>query len=167
MCRHTKLPVAIVTGAAQGIGRCIAVTLAASKFSVVLVDQAENEVLEDVAEEIKTIGGQSCYFSCDLSNLQSHDTIVEKALEEFGGITCLINNAGVLDPMGPIASAADAQIVQHVLINQAAPAILISVFIRLTESLVAQRRIINISSGAARHPYAGWALYCASKAALY
>jgi benzil reductase ((S)-benzoin forming) len=41
-----------------------------------------------------------------------------------------------------------------------------SEFIRLTENVYPDRRIINISSGAARHPYSGWVMYCASKAAL-
>jgi benzil reductase ((S)-benzoin forming) len=58
------------------------------------------------------------------------------------------------------------QILKHLLVNQAAPAILMSAFIRLTREFSGNRRIINISSGAGKHAYAGWAMYCATKAGL-
>ena len=149
----------IVTGTTRGIGSALAQQIIAGDDLLLSLSSAANH------ETTRWHNMQ-----CDLSDPENAaagiERLVQSPLINSAQAVVLINNAGVLDPMGPIASAADAQIVQHVLINQAAPAILISVFIRLTESLVAQRRIINISSGAARHPYAGWALYCASKAAL-
>ena len=149
----------IVTGTTRGIGSALAQQIIAGDDLLLSLSSAANH---------EATRWQN--LQCDLSDPENVaagiERLVQSPLIDSAQAVVLINNAGVLVPMGPIASAADEQIVQHVLINQAAPAMLISSFIRLTESLVAQRRIINISSGAARHPYAGWALYCASKAAL-
>ena len=149
----------VVTGVTRGIGLAIAEAVVNSKHQ--LLSLSSNP---DKKEPLW------CNIECDLSNCKSLRRLMERLfmsvpMEHFEDLI-LINNAGVLDPMGPLAAATDAQILNNLLVNQAAPAILISAFIELTGGYRASRRIINISSGAARHPYAGWAMYCASKAAL-
>lgn len=148
-----------LTGTTRGIGRALAEQIIAGEDLLFSLSSDANH------ETTRWLNVQ-----CDLSDPASvtagFERLVLSPLKKNAQAVVLINNAGVLDPMGPMASAADEQIVRHVLINQVAPALLISAFIRLTGSWVRQRRIINISSGAARHPYAGWALYCATKSAL-
>ena len=75
----------------------------------------------------------------------------------------LINNAGVVGPVGALEVQAPAQLARAVALNVTAPLLLAAAF---AASSTAERRIVHISSGAAHQPIAGWSCYCASKAAL-
>jgi benzil reductase ((S)-benzoin forming) len=77
----------------------------------------------------------------------------------------LINNAGVVSPVGPLDQVDPGQLERNVVVNLLAPMLLMRRFLRGT-SHVKLRRIINISSGAAHRPIFGWSAYCASKAGL-
>jgi NAD(P)-dependent dehydrogenase (short-subunit alcohol dehydrogenase family) len=77
----------------------------------------------------------------------------------------LINNAGLLTPIALVGSQDDAQILQAVSANVGAALVLANAVVRAA-SEAADRRIVHISSGAARSAYAGWNVYCATKAAL-
>jgi benzil reductase ((S)-benzoin forming) len=70
----------------------------------------------------------------------------------------------LLDPRTENLSAEN--IIDAVHVNTIAPIILTSAFIRLTENWTGEKKVINISSGAAQNPYYGWTIYCATKAAL-
>jgi NAD(P)-dependent dehydrogenase (short-subunit alcohol dehydrogenase family) len=78
----------------------------------------------------------------------------------------LINNAATLAPLMPLERAPADRVESAFGINLTAPAVLITHFLARTEKLTLARRIINISSGAANAPYAGWACYCGTKAGL-
>lgn len=77
----------------------------------------------------------------------------------------LINNAGMLQPVGPLGSQGDAGIARALALNLGAPLILADAFVAATGHC-ADRRIVHISSGAARNAYAGWSVYGATKAGL-
>jgi len=77
----------------------------------------------------------------------------------------LINNAGLLSPIGFAGSLSTAEILQSFTANTAAAIALTNAFIKASQDCD-DRRILQISSGAARSPYAGWSVYCATKAAL-
>ncbi|HEX7682442.1 MAG TPA: SDR family oxidoreductase [Trinickia sp.] len=77
----------------------------------------------------------------------------------------LINNAGTVNPIGPCDTQAPNEVGRAVALNVAAPLMLASAFAAATAS-VPDRRIAHVSSGAARNAYAGWSVYCATKAAL-
>lgn len=149
----------IVTGTTRGIGKAIADAVVAAKDLLLSLSRAPDE---------KKANWKN--IQCDLRQHQSigekFKRLVQTEYSKTYQEVVLINNAGVLDPMGPIQEASESEILNHLLVNQAAPAILMSEFIRLTEKIYRVRSIINISSGAARHPYSGWSMYCASKAAL-
>lgn len=76
----------------------------------------------------------------------------------------LINNAGTVQPVGPSESQAPAAIAQAVSLNVAAPLMLFAALAALRQQ--AELRAVHISSGAGRKAYAGWNIYCATKAAL-
>ncbi len=149
----------IVTGTTRGIGRAIAEAVIDRKDQLLSLSRAP-DLIEPLWHNI----------SCDLRQTEEIRAQLDRllrtvSLDQFSDLV-LINNAGVLPPMGPIAEADDGKIVENIIINQGAPAILMSAFIGQTTDFRGNRRIINISSGAAMLPYAGWALYCASKSAL-
>ena len=88
----------------------------------------------------------------------------------------LVNNAGTLQPMGPLPLQEVDAVARAVAANVAAPLMLAAAFARAAAGTdatgndaagqVRDRRVLHISSGAARKPYAGWSVYCATKAAL-
>jgi NAD(P)-dependent dehydrogenase (short-subunit alcohol dehydrogenase family) len=76
----------------------------------------------------------------------------------------LVNNAGVVSPVGPLAEQDPVASLRAAIINVGAPLALSSAFVQAAPQ--AQRRILHVSSGAARSAYPGWSVYCATKAAL-
>ena len=88
----SRLPVAIITGAAQGIGRAIAQRLARDGYAVAVVDINEDALVE-VEEELKGFGTQVLCLTADLSQIEDVQRIIGRSAE-WGRVTALINNAG-------------------------------------------------------------------------
>jgi len=89
-----KERVSLITGASQGIGEEIAYCLAEEGSSLVLFD-IQKEKLERVSSKINTNGGRAIIFPVDISQLDDVEEAVEKAIQEFGKIDHLVNNAGI------------------------------------------------------------------------
>lgn len=83
----------IITGAERGIGRGIAIALAKGGASVVLVSRNQSE-LEDTAKIVNESGGTALPIKTDISDEKQVKDMIEKALNKFGKIDILINNAG-------------------------------------------------------------------------
>jgi benzil reductase ((S)-benzoin forming) len=149
----------IITGTTRGIGRALAQTV---------LDR--RQLLLSVSRAPETHDDRRYNFRCDLRcPEQIRNTVTRLMAVATGGSSeelILINNAGVLTPIGPIEKAADDRIEEHLAVNLQAPTLLVAHFIRSSANFPGRRRIINITSGAGEHAYAGWALYCATKAAL-
>ncbi|HUX07959.1 MAG TPA: 3-oxoacyl-[acyl-carrier-protein] reductase [Acidobacteriota bacterium] len=86
--------VSIVTGAAQGIGRVIALELAAAGADVVVADILE-EGMETVAAEVRKLGRRALTVRLDVSDEESAKAAVEATMSEFGQVDHLVNNAGI------------------------------------------------------------------------
>ncbi|MGD9690509.1 MAG: 3-oxoacyl-[acyl-carrier-protein] reductase [Phycisphaerales bacterium] len=86
--------VAIVTGASRGIGRAIALRLAAEGRHVVLVSRSAPP-LNDLAEQIRASGGASSVKTCDVSDAKALAEAIESTATEHGRLDILVNNAGV------------------------------------------------------------------------
>lgn len=87
--------VAIITGAARGIGKAIALALVREGAKVALID-VEKERLEICKEEIEKRGGQVIAILCDITKSFEVQTMVQQALTVFGRIDILVNNAGII-----------------------------------------------------------------------
>lgn len=85
---------AIVTGAAQGIGRCIAKRLGEEGANVVLAD-IDAAAVDDTAEEFESIGITAEAIDCDVSSIEDAERLVDRTVELFGGVDILVNNAGI------------------------------------------------------------------------
>jgi 3-oxoacyl-[acyl-carrier protein] reductase len=87
--------VAIVTGAAQGMGKQVATDLAAEGAKVVVSDIVP-DILEKTRAEIEKAGGECLAARCDVSSRQQIETMIAKTVERFGTVDILVNNAGLL-----------------------------------------------------------------------
>jgi len=91
--------VAIVTGAAGGIGRAVALDLARFGASVVVADMAR-EGAERVAGEIESAGGKAIALKTDVTRKEEVEQMAQQTVQRFGRIDILINNAGIMGTYG-------------------------------------------------------------------
>jgi 3-oxoacyl-[acyl-carrier protein] reductase len=107
--------VAMVTGAARGIGRCIVLSLAGEGATVVAVD-VDGTALEGLRAEIAGRGGQVLPEACDIADFSAVSRMVSSTVERFGRIDLLVNNAGVIH-RGNIDTVTEAQWDQVIAVN--------------------------------------------------
>jgi len=155
---------AIVTGAARGIGKQIAATLAESNADIVLVDVLPEEEITATAREIETTGARTLALRADVTSLEQMSAVAEKTVETFGNIHILINNAGITrDNLAMKMAVEDWDTVLAV--NLKGAFVACKAVIR---QMIKQRagKIVNIASivGVIGNP--GQANYCASKAGI-
>jgi 3-oxoacyl-[acyl-carrier protein] reductase len=91
--------VAIVTGGSRGIGRAVALELAARGASVVVNYNSSPDKAEEVVKEIKAAGDKAVAFQADVSNFEQAQSLVKFAVETFGDLHILVNNAGITRDM--------------------------------------------------------------------
>lgn len=99
MMQDFKDRVAVVTGAASGIGRALAQRFAREGMHVVLAD-VERVALDEAAHEIAALGVRALAVTADVSRAEQVDALARRAQGEFGKVHVLCNNAGVSSPMG-------------------------------------------------------------------
>ncbi len=152
--------VAIVTGAGQGIGRAVALTLAREGATVV-VNDIDLEKAEKVAEEVSAQGGQALPVQADVSKAKDVDILVKKALDSYKRVDILVNNAGVAK-MTRLLELTEAEWDRTMNIN-------IKGQFLCSKAVIAQMikqergKIVNIASLAAHIGAPGLAAYGASK----
>ena len=86
---------ALVTGAGRGIGRAIALAMAESGFAVIVNDLSASQELAETVALIEAQGGRAIAVPGDIGEIAGHARLVETAWNAFGGIDCLVNNAGI------------------------------------------------------------------------
>jgi NAD(P)-dependent dehydrogenase (short-subunit alcohol dehydrogenase family) len=154
---------AIVTGHSRGLGEAIADALLARGIDVLALARRRNPALA------ARFPGQIEEVELDLADLASVERwLASGALQRFStgaGLVLLVNNAGMLQPVGALEQQDAASIARAVSLNVAAPLMLASALASATPQ-AKNRRIVHVSSGAARNAYPGWSIYCATKAAL-
>lgn len=87
--------VALVTGASRGIGRAIALTLAASGAKVVVNYASSAQAAEEVVAEIQQMGTEAIALKADVSKAEEIDALFKAVMEKWGRIDVLVNNAGI------------------------------------------------------------------------
>ncbi len=156
--------IALVTGAGRGIGREIAISLAAEGAAVIVNYNGSKERAEAVVEEIHTKGGQAEAFQCNVADNKACETMIKTVIEKYGRIDILVNNAGVTkDNLLMKMSEEEFDAVIDTNLKGAFHTIRHSV-----RYLLKQRsgKIINISSVVGLNGNAGQANYSASKAGV-
>ena len=156
--------IALVTGAARGIGRAIAETFAHHGAQVVLADLNFDQVNETALEISQESGQKTLALPVDVSDTISAKEMVTKALEEFGQVDILVNNAGITrDTLNMRMEEADWDAVIDINLKGA-----FNCSKAIVRPMMKQRygRIVNISSVSGLAGQAGQTNYSASKAGL-
>ena len=153
---------ALVTGAGRGIGRSIAMALAAEGARVTAVARTEPDLVS-LVREIEAAGGRAAFLAADLRQRGACDAAVARAVEAHGGLQILINTAGI-GGRAPVAEMRDETWDDILGTN------LTAVFHLTRAALPHLSRqgghVFMVSSLAGSNAIAGMAAYCASKAAL-
>jgi 3-oxoacyl-[acyl-carrier protein] reductase len=160
---ETQGRIALVTGAAQGIGRAIALELAKAGATLALADINEAK-LALVAAEVEALGGTAAAFKLDVSNQESIEAGAKAVLDRFGKVEILVNNAGITrDALMMTMKRSDWDLV--IAINLTGPFLLTQALLR---QMIKNRwgRIVNMASVVGRAGQAGQVNYSASKAGL-
>jgi NAD(P)-dependent dehydrogenase (short-subunit alcohol dehydrogenase family) len=153
---------AIVTGHTKGLGAAIAAELLGRGVAVLGLARGRSGGLAarypGLLQEVEV----------DLSDVAAlGEVLAGPVLSQYlggCGTALLVNNAGVVSPVGPLHEQDWAAVVRAVSLNVAAPMALAAAVVRVAAD--AEKRILHISSGAGRNAYPGWSVYCATKAAL-
>jgi NAD(P)-dependent dehydrogenase (short-subunit alcohol dehydrogenase family) len=153
--------IAIVTGAASGIGRA-AVELFAAEGAVVIAADVQDEAGQALADELARAGSTCAYVHVDVSRESDVEAMVRLALSQYGRLDVLFNNAGIEGEQAPTAQATVENWQRVIDVN------LKSVFLGLKYGIEAMLRggggsVINNASVAGLVGFAGIPAYCASK----
>lgn len=156
--------VAVVTGGSRGIGAATAQALAEAGADVVVTARSE-AALEQTAQRVRETGRQALAIPADVSKRPAVEQVVEHTLAELGRIDILINNAGVLGPVGDTWEVDPDAWAYNIRVNL--DGVLFITHAALPHMIErGSGRIINVTSGAAQHPIPGWSAYSAAKAGL-
>ena len=153
--------VAIVTGAAKGMGRADAIKLVGAGAKVILCD-IDFEGCQQAAEEIKkNARGEAIAIKCDTSKKSEIDNVVAEAVKKFGKIDILVNNAGIF-PFEPFLQMSEQNFEKVIDVNLKGYFLMAQA---CAKEMAKQKSgsIINIASIAATMGFAGLSHYCASK----
>lgn len=155
--------VAIVTGASSGIGAAVARALAGAGAAVVLGARREDR-LESVAAEIEGAGGRAAFRATDVAVRADVEALAALALERFGRIDVLVNNAGLM-PLSPVAELRVDDWERMVDVN--VKGVLFGIAAVLPAMLErGTGHVVNVGSVAGRRPFPGGSVYSATKFAV-
>lgn len=153
----------VVTGASSGMGKAIVERFVKEGAFVVAVARRK-ERLDALKESLAQEKGQVLVFQGDVSKKEDNEKMIELAVQHFGKLDVLVNNAGIMDDMSSIGDATDEKYEQVMKVNVYGP----MCAMRKAVSVFKEQghgNIINVASVGGMRTAAG-AIYCASKAAL-
>ena len=151
--------VAMITGASQGLGRALALAYAKSGASIVINSRSEDGI-RPVAEEARSLGAEALALAADVTKGPDVERLVGAAVERFGRIDVLVNNAGLLGPRVPIADYPETEWRRVIDANLTGPFL-------VTKAAIARMpeggSIVNVVSGVSIEGRAEWGAYSVSK----
>lgn len=154
---------AAVTGSSRGLGSALVEGLLSRGWQVLgIARQTNNSLLQKYAGLYREL-------HLDLSRPAAAAAEWELCLQGMQGSwsrMCLINNAGMVGPIGRLDRVPWEELADNISLNLTAPLLLNALFSRYSKGKSSDRRVIQISSGAGRRPVEGWSAYCAAKAGL-
>lgn len=154
----------LITGASRGIGAATARCYAEAGAKLAL-GARDMDTLDALAAELRDGGAEVITQRCDVADPAAVAALVDACIDAFGGLDVLVNNAGLIEPIGDLAETDPAAWGRTVDVN------LKGVYHGLRYGIPAMLAggggvVVNISSGAATFTLDGWSAYCATKAAV-
>jgi 3-oxoacyl-[acyl-carrier protein] reductase len=158
-------PVAIVTGASRGIGRAIAWALAEARYRVGVNYRSGEREARDLVEKIASAGGEAHAFRADVGNPDECRRLIEEAIEAFGRIDVLVNNAGISIAGVRLGDSATEEWDRVLRVNLSGPFHLVRAVL---PHMRARRsgHIVNLSSNVTRRFPATYGAYTVSKCGI-
>ncbi len=150
------MDVVIITGASKGIGYEFYTQFLTQGKKVIGLARTAPKDAQD-------------FVTLDLADTDQLEQVMKQMIEQnLSGATSftLINNAGMVSPIGLIGSVNPTEMATAIAVNLTAPMILCNTFIAQLQDFKGRKQILNISSGAGRNAYEGWGAYCTTKAGL-
>ena len=166
--------VAVVTGAARGIGRGIALALARAGANVAIADlssedggmdypMAGSAELEAVAKEIEALGVRALAVGCDVTGTDPVAAMAARVRDTFGRVDLVVNNAGVVH-FAPLAEIDEQRWDRLYAVNVKGVFLVTQAF--LADLVASRGNVINVASVAGKRGYPLGSLYCSSKFAV-
>ena len=158
------MKVAVVTGGGRGLGRAFAQALAAAGYAVALVARSQSELAQTVAL-VEGSGGKASAFPADVTDAAAIDRAFGDVERALGPIDLLVNNAGVLGPLGPFVESDVGAWWRTLDVNLHGQVLCAH---RVLPGMIARRsgRIVNIASGGGATMMPLFSAYITSKTAL-
>ncbi len=154
-----------ITGASAGLGKELALEAGRRKARVVLMARNEDK-LNELAGQISSDGGKALAIGTDVTRPESVNKAFERIHSEYEQIDLLYNVAGVVEPIKRLEDVSDEGMKNAIDVNVLGLYLCTRNAIGMMLNQKEGGTIINITSGAAIHPYVGWTLYCSTKAAV-
>ena len=154
--------VALVTGAATGIGRAIAIRLAQDGIAIAVNYMGNPKQADEVVDKIKEAGGTAIRFQADVSSVAEITKLYNDVTTAFGGIDIVVANAGIAVMGIPIADVTEADFDRINAVNYKGTYFVLQ---QAAKHVRNGGRIIQISSTSSLYPAAGLGIYAPSKAA--
>jgi benzil reductase ((S)-benzoin forming) len=152
----------IITGTSSGLGKCIFEKLISIQNSIHIIS-----ISRRFSDDQKKYAGKNVKLvKIDLSKIASTNKDILDFGKNISDDVIFINNAGVINPIGGLGEIASTEIINNISINLIAPILILNKLVLVNKNKYIKLKIINISSGAANRPIAGWGLYCSTKAGM-
>ncbi len=156
--------VAVITGAGRGIGRVIALAYAREGAKLALAARSESE-LQDAVAAVSEHGTEAIAVPTDVTSQEDTERLAQRAVERFGRIDVLVNNAGISGPVGPLQGNDIDDWVSTITVNLTGTFLVCRAMVpvMLEQS---SGKIINLSGAGATNAWSNMSAYCSSKAAV-
>lgn len=152
------MKIVVITGVSRGLGKEILKLLLTTSYRIVCIGRNFPKIESNFLEKIIFIKQDLADEFCALTPL---DLGVDESTQEL----VFINNAGTIEPISPVAQFTHSGINNSIRVNFIYPISVTNNLMSICREQDVNLRILNISTGAAKQPFAGWSLYCATKAA--
>src|SRR4051812_15418340 len=171
LCYNARMQTVVVTGASSGIGRAAALRFGRDGAAVLAVGR-KAAALDEVAQLVRDAGGRCATHETDVTAAGAPDAIVAMAVAAFGGLTTLVNAAGIIGN-GSVENTSDAAWDEMLDINLRAPFRLMRAATphliaaaRATPDQASAASVVNVSSVTGLRAFPGVLAYCVSKAGV-